>query len=129
MITSYCMNGSVANYSGSQITHRITSFKSDDVIFWETDENNQNRGAWHDASNQPRESLSGRHSSRGRRYKDYDTDDKVKGTIGNLDGTAEWILRRDDIPNNGDFDEIAYDKGGFHPRPNRLWNQPSNPLN
>lgn len=107
MITSYMMNGSVANYGGKPFdtarrqyqTHRIGDFKADDVIYWEAWEGATSAGWWHDGSNFPHEGLTWRHFDR--------------ASAACADGRVERF-RTDDW----------YELANTAPRPNRLWNSP-----
>jgi prepilin-type N-terminal cleavage/methylation domain-containing protein/prepilin-type processing-associated H-X9-DG protein len=57
-VTSYLMNGAMNSY-GRQISNKITSFKTEDSIFWEADERPFNTGSpFNDGSSYPHESFS-----------------------------------------------------------------------
>lgn len=95
-ITSYVMNGAVSGYVYAQ-PYRISDFDSEDVLYWELDENGD-PGYWNDGANWPYEQVTTRH--------DYG------GTAGRFDGGAVYM-------NQGDWFVLE----GKNPGP--LWCQPS----
>lgn len=77
MITSYTMNGSVCRFgnrpkvtepvSGCKIwvTHKVSEFKSDAVLYWEPDDTVLVAGWWYDGSNYPNQGVAtNRHARR-----------------------------------------------------------------
>ena len=56
---SYGWNGAVNGYTSGKIPFKITSFKSDDILQWETDQSNA--FFFNDNCNYPSEGLSNRH--------------------------------------------------------------------
>jgi hypothetical protein len=59
-ISSYAMNGAVCGYNRIKYpTAKLSSLKSDDIAFWETDENRPKY--FNDVANYPKEGVSPRH--------------------------------------------------------------------
>lgn len=89
-ITSYAMNISVSTYPYGRAlpSFKITQFKADDILFWETDERGGS-GYWNDGTNRPDEGISARHGSySGPR-------DGARAIIGCIGGHSEWISVKD----------------------------------
>lgn len=99
-VVSYGWNGAVNGYTSGQRPYKITAFKSDDILQWETDDSVAYY--FNDCCNYPTEGLSKRHG---------------KGaTLGLFSGVVEKM-------NRNDFYNIA--AGTTR---NRLWCNPGNPL-
>lgn len=114
MITSYCMNGSVAAYGqnpsrrgGRFTTFPLEDFNADDIMFWENDET-KTGGYWWDAANYPWEGISARHSGR--------------ASVANIDGSAH-AMHLDEFYPMADQDPQARRPPGR----NRLYNVPGKP--
>jgi prepilin-type N-terminal cleavage/methylation domain-containing protein len=118
-ITSYTWNGAVVGYPppGAFVprSYKLTQFKPDAILLWETDENVP--GYFNDFSNYPDEGLSGRHSS--------------GAVIGLFGGSTERMSTNDFYVLAGGRTPPGT-KGGIRwrwaaPRaPNRLWCSPVN---
>ncbi len=97
-VVSYGWNGAVNSYTSGKIPNKITAFKSDDILQWETD--HTVAFYFNDCCNYPSEGLSNRHG---------------KGaTLGLFSGVVEKMKR-------DDFYAIA--AGATR---NRLWCNPGN---
>lgn len=93
-LSSYCMNGSAAGYSGGPALN-IEAFRPDAIMFWEADE--RQFAFYNDGSNYPYEGISLRHG---------------KGAhIAGIDGHVEAIA------------EFDYEEE-LEQRPGRFWNNP-----
>ena len=100
-LTSYIVNGSVCAYGRKwDRMFSASSFRSDDIIYVEGDEQSRRGGVWNDGSNWPWEGLSSRHD--------------LGSIYGTADGSVGWIYS-DDLWKN----EIR--PAG---RPTRMWNVP-----
>jgi len=95
-LTSYCMNRAVlgvdpfTNIFTYRPSWKITQFKPDDILFWESDER---LAIWNDGCNNPGEGITARHGSvRQRGGTTAGTYSKAAGAIvGCIAGNAEWI--------------------------------------
>lgn len=97
---SYSWNGAVDGYTPGRKPAKITQFKPDDILMWETDESNP--FYFNDCVNFPNEGLSARHG---------------KGaTVGLFGGTTERMRSREEF----------YVLAGQNIR-NRLWCNPASP--
>lgn len=100
-LSSYCMNGSVANY-GAKYTYAVIHYKSDSIIYWEVEEDfgegGINNGGWWDGSNFPHEGMTNDRHQEG-------------GAVVNIDTTVQWMLATEY------WAEEAKEPG-------RLWNVP-----
>lgn len=110
-VTSYIMNGSVSDYSQgangkASYTHRISEFRPDDIIYWESDEFDPLR--YNDSSSSPDEGFSRRHNN--------------GAVVGVISGSTEYIKFEE-------FHRLAGILGTRNKgiRPGRLWNQPGHP--
>jgi prepilin-type N-terminal cleavage/methylation domain-containing protein len=88
-LTSYSWNGAIISYGGTaqNKTHKITSFKSMDIVQWETDD--LVPFYFNDAANQPHEGISQRHS--GGPPKSPDQDVKGGATVGIISGSTTFL--------------------------------------
>jgi prepilin-type N-terminal cleavage/methylation domain-containing protein len=98
-LTSYCMNRAVAGedpVTGTFIyrpSYKITQFKADDILFWESDET---RSIWNDGCNNPGEGITARHGSVRMKGTTAGSYSKAAGAIvGCIGGNAEWITVHD----------------------------------
>lgn len=106
MITSFCLNGSVIAFgakpfdgtTGNWSAFSLSSFRSDDILYWETDETKAG-GWWWDGSNFPYEGMTYRHLR--------------KGSMGSADGHVEAVQGDD-----------YYKMAPTSARRTRLWNVP-----
>ena len=89
-LTSYCMNTNMRRNDPPYLSFKITKFKTEDVLFWETDEN---RGIWNDGCNRADEGITARHgSSRDRKSGNtLDVSKSAGAIVGCIGGHAEWI--------------------------------------
>jgi prepilin-type N-terminal cleavage/methylation domain-containing protein len=98
LVCSYSWNGAVNEYASGKKPHKVTEFKSDDILMWETDE--AFPFYFNDCVNRPDEGLSARHG---------------KGaTVGLFSGTVEKMAAR------SQFYALA-----AQPNKNRLWCNPA----
>jgi prepilin-type processing-associated H-X9-DG protein len=86
-LTNYFMNGAAHSFGTTvrgkykALTHKITKFKPDAILFWEGDELSTAPAAWNDGSNSPDEPLTKRHG---------------KGApVACIDGHVEWMAEGD----------------------------------
>jgi prepilin-type N-terminal cleavage/methylation domain-containing protein len=101
-ITSYLMNGAVVGFDRKNKAFRISRFRPESVMFWETDEGRDKgfSGYWNDGSSFPWEGLTDRHG---------------KGaTVAIVDGSCRWYNRTD------------WDKD-LNKTPGPLWCNPGSP--
>jgi prepilin-type N-terminal cleavage/methylation domain-containing protein len=99
-VCSYSWNGAVNGYNSGNRPNKITQFKPDDVLQWETDESNP--FYFNDCVNRPDEGLSARHG---------------KGaSVGLFSGSTEKMKSR------AEFYALA-----GQATKNRLWCNPGNP--
>ena len=88
-LASFLMNGAVCSFGakpkpwGNDVPpkwflHKITEFKSNDILIWEVDET---QAWWNDGSGYPREGITKRHNK--------------GGTVSGIDGHSEWMSRKD----------------------------------
>ncbi|QNN25381.1 type II secretion system protein [Planctomycetales bacterium ZRK34] len=101
--SSYTMNGSVCGYGKNDIVYKLSAFRSEDIIFWETHEDST---YWNDGSNFPHEFATGRHPL---------GDDLGAGNIANVDGSTAWL-------STDAYHSLAFPS--FPSVRNRLWNRP-----
>jgi prepilin-type N-terminal cleavage/methylation domain-containing protein len=95
-LTSYCMNRAVlgvdpfSNVFAYRPSWKVTQFKPDDILFWESDER---LSIWNDGCNNPDEGITARHGSiRQRGGTSGANYSKASGAIvGCIGGNAEWI--------------------------------------
>lgn len=110
-VTSYVMNGSVSSFSTGVkgrlgLTYKAGDFRADDVLLWETDE--EDPFFFNDTSSSPDEGLSRRHNN--------------GAVIGLAGGSVEFIRW-----------DAYYQQAGIPGtrqrgiRPGRLWNEPGQP--
>lgn len=120
-VTSYVMNGSVSGYSSgvgrAGGTYKITQFKAEDIIYWETDENDP--FYFNDASSFPFEGVSQRHG--GTSSGSTRIDAGGGSIISNVDGSVEYMSYTEFYRLAG----FGRNSGGV--RPGRLWNNPGDP--
>ena len=124
-ISSYVMNGGISGYgdsaqNGGRNSHKITRFKAEAVLLWETDETDP--FFFNDVSSFPDEGISQRHlGGKGARP---NKDVGGAATIGVLGGSAESIKYRK-------FYDLAGSPGArggsgvIGGLPNRLWINPN----
>jgi prepilin-type N-terminal cleavage/methylation domain-containing protein/prepilin-type processing-associated H-X9-DG protein len=87
-MTNYLMNGATCSFGQESspgvpkaYVMKITKFKGDSILFWESNELNQKDVAWNDGSDSPNEPLTRRHG---------------KGaSVGFIDGHIEWMALGD----------------------------------
>jgi prepilin-type N-terminal cleavage/methylation domain-containing protein len=99
-LTSYCMNRAVVGVDPftNNFTYRpswkITQFKPNDILFWESDER---LDIWNDGCNNPTEGITARHgSSRNQANSLAKVYSNTAGAIiGCIGGQAEWIIVAD----------------------------------
>ncbi len=113
LFSSYVWNGAVSGYGTRPQAYKITAFKPDRVLMWETDE--KTPFFFNDVSSYPDEGISERHG---------------KGaTIGLFDGSTEAIrINRFYTP---EFAGARDSRGASIPAimlPNRMWCNPGHPL-
>lgn len=118
-ITSYTWNGAVVGYppQGAAIprTYKLSAFKPDAILQWETDENAPNY--FNDFSNYPDEGLSARHGA--------------GAVIGLFGGSTERMATNEFYTLAGGRTAVGQ-RGGSRwrwakpPAPNRLWCSPKN---
>jgi len=118
-ITSYTWNGAVVGYPGQGVpvprTYKLTNFKPDAILQWETDE--EAPSYFNDFSNYPDEGLSGRHGA--------------GAVIGVFGGSTER-MRTNDFYTLAGGRTLVGQRGGSRwrwarpPSPNRLWCSPRN---
>jgi len=125
-LTSYAWNGAVHSYGSSRLdsnrgrTHKLTAFRPNDILQWETDE--RVPFYFNDAANQPHEGVSQRHGAPG-----------TKKTTQDASGTAA-VAQFDGSVTKLTFKKY-YDLAGgpvgktFRPSrlPNELWCDPASP--
>jgi len=118
-LTSYTWNGAVASFSQDP-AHKMSSFRTDAIIMWETDETNP--FYFNDPGNYPYEGISQRHGG-GQPYS-QSVDVKGRGTVGVIDGSTKQLSYKK-------FYDMAGGAPGnrFRPDelPNPLWCDPGSP--
>lgn len=118
-ITSYTWNGAVVGYPPQGVTtprtYKLSAFKPDAILLWETDENAPSY--FNDFSNYPDEGLSGRH--------------RAGAVIGLFGGSTERMPTNQFYTLAGGRTPVGQ-RGGSRwrwaspPSPNRLWCSPRN---
>jgi len=118
-LSSYSWNGAVISYGKSPfanngMTHKLSSFKPEDILFWETDE--LTPFFFNDAGNRPDEGVSQRHS--GSRATQSGVDVGGGAAMGTFGGTAEFVKYNRFHHLSGELDP------GQLVLPNELWCSP-----
>ena len=106
-VTSYVMNGAFSKFStgidGKKgVTYKATQFKTDDIMYWETDE--KTPSFWDNAASFPHEGLTRRHNQ--------------GGIVASVGGHVEFMKTTAYFKLSG----FSRDFGGK--RPGRLWCEP-----
>jgi len=87
-LTNYLMNGATCSFGSkgpsgkfNAYVHKITKFKPDAILFWESDELSKTAPAWNDGSDFPNEPLTRRHGN--------------GAPVACIDGHIEWMVQGD----------------------------------
>lgn len=125
-LTSYTWNGAVHSYGSARLdsnrggTHKLTAFRPNAILQWETDENES--FYFNDAGNQPHEGISQRHG--GGRSMRIEVDVKGSAAVAQFDGSVTRL-------NFKKYYDLAGGVVGstFRPAelPNELWCDPASP--
>ena len=75
-LASYMINGAINGYANTVPAYKIVKFRSDNVMFFESNERGLGNGSWNDGNNNADNGLSLRH--------------KRGGSLGFFDGHADW---------------------------------------